>query len=118
MNFQEKFADATAELRARADSFAQATFANACTRAGAAAGKVRYIRKSLAVLSDAGRQLNQVARHHAHRFVKQNSPLVAAVRKDVSDLARTTFATLTNARKPRKAVRKAATSRKRARKAA
>jgi len=100
MNFQEKVIEASAQLRERT------------------AQRVEGFRKSLVVLNDASRQLNQVARVHASRFMKQNSPLVAAVRKDVSELARSTFATLTNARKPRKAVRKAATSRKRARKAA
>jgi len=124
MNFQEKIVDATADLRARAESLAQAAFDTARTRAGVAASKVRGFRKSLAVLNDAGRQLNQVARRHASRFVKQNSPLVAAVREDVSQLARATISSLSTrqrtkkARKP-SAVRKPATrSGKRAAKAA
>jgi hypothetical protein len=49
--------------------------------------------------------------------VKQNSPLVAAVRKDVSEIARSTFTTLTQRPTPKK-TRKPATARKRSAKAA
>ena len=124
MNFQEKIADATAELRACADSFAQAAFETARARAGAAASKVQGFRNSLAVLNDAGRQLNQVARRHARRFVKQNSPLVAAVREDVSQLARATISSLSTkqtskkTRKPSATRKTTAGSRKRAARAA
>ena len=118
MNFQEKMFEASAQLRERAAALADAALGSARERADLAARRVEGIRESLAVLNDAGRQLNKVARLHAGRFVKQNSPLVAAARKDVSELARTTFATLTGAPRAKKPVRKAATSRKRARKAA
>jgi hypothetical protein len=117
MNFQEKMFEATAQLRARAEAIAQAAFETTRTRADVAARRVDGLKKSIAVLNDAGRQFNQVARRHASRFVKQNSPLVAAVRKDVSQLARTTFATLTKAPVARKA-RKQAAARKRTAKAA
>ena len=118
MNFQEKMFEATAQLRERAAALAEAAMGDARQRADRAARRVEGLRKSLVVLNDAGRELNKVARRHAGRFVKQNSPLVAAVRKDVSDLARNTFATLTSARRTAKPVRKTATSRKRTRKAA
>ncbi len=122
MNFQEKVFEATAQLRARAEALAQAAIETTRGRADVAARRVDGLKKSFAVLNDAGRQFNQVARRHASRFVKQNSPLVAAVRKDVSELARSTFSTLTRrpaAKKGRKpAARRPVAARKRAAKAA
>ena len=118
MNFQEKVIGASALLRERAAALAEAAAGTARQRADRAAQRVEGFRKSLIVLNDAGRQLNKVARLHAGRFLKHNSPLIAAARKDVSDLARTTFTTLTSRDKPRKTVNKTATSRKRSRKAA
>ncbi|HET7812267.1 MAG TPA: hypothetical protein VFL16_16975 [Steroidobacteraceae bacterium] len=100
MNFQEKVFKATDRLRERA------------------ARRVEGLRQSLVVLNKAGRELNQVARLHAGRFVKQNSPLVSAARKDVAELARNTFATLTGTPTAKKPVRKTATTRNRRRKAA
>ena len=88
MNFQEKLLEASAGLR-----------------------------KSLTVLNGARLELRKVAGRHASRFVKQNSGLASEVRKDVSALARTTFASLSApaaARKPRRA----AAARKRPAKAA
>src|SRR4249920_3806229 len=117
MNFQEKMFEASAQLRSRAAALASAALDNARQRADVAARRVEGFRTSLVVLNDAGRQLNQVARQHASRFVKQNSPLVAAMRKDVSVLARSTFAALTRGGKPAKTVRKTASSRKRTRQA-
>jgi hypothetical protein len=113
MNFQEKLFEATAQLRTRAEALAQAAVDTTRSRADIAARRVDGLRKSLAVLNDAGRQFNQVARRHASRFVKQNSPLVAAVRKDVSQLARTTFTSLTQRAAVKKA-RKPAAARRRA----
>jgi len=117
MNFQEKVFEASAQLRARAEAIAQSAIDKARARAGVASKRVDGFKKSLAVLNDAGRQFNQVARRHASRFVKQNSPLVAAVRKDVSEIARSTFTTLTQRPTPKK-TRKPATARKRSAKAA
>lgn len=101
MNFQEKMFETTADLRARA------------------AKRVEVLKGSLAALTDAGRELNKVARRHATRFVKENSTLAVSAGKDVSALARSTFATLSKrAAAPQKA-RKTANARKRtARKAA
>src|SRR5262245_46839828 len=113
MNFQEKMFEASAQLRARAEAIAQSAIEKARARAGVAAKRVDGLKQSLAVLNDASRQFNQVARRHATRFVKQNSPLVAAVRKDVSELARSTFSTLTR-RPVAKKARKPAAARKRA----
>lgn len=117
MNLQEKFFEASAQLRARAEAIAQAAIETARTRASVAGKRVDGLKKSLAVLNTAGREFNQVARRHASRFVKQNSPLVAAVRKDFSQLARSTYSTLTRGPAVKKA-RKPATSRKRTAKAA
>jgi len=111
MNFQEKMFEASAQLRARAEAIAQSAIEKARTRAGVAAKRVDDLKKSLVVLNDARREFRQVARRHASRFVKQNSPLVAAVRKDVSQLARSTFTTLTQ-RPVAKKARKPAAARK------
>jgi hypothetical protein len=95
MNFQEKVFETTADLRARA------------------AKRVDVLKGSLAALTVAGREFNKVARHHAARFVKENSTLAVSAGKDVSALARSTYATLAKrAAAPQKA-RKAASARKR-----
>ncbi len=118
MNFQEKLLEASAELRARATAITSAALDLARNRATVAAGRVDVLKGSIATLSDAGRAFNKVAQRHATRFVKENSELALAAGKDVSALARTTYATLagrkaaTKARKPRasakRAVKKAA----------
>ncbi len=112
MNFQEKLLEASSELRTRAAALAASALERARSRATLAS-------KGISVLNVAGRELNKVARRHAVRFVKQNSTIAAAVRKDVSDLARTTYASLAPAPRtaPKKA-RRATTARKRATKAA
>lgn len=119
MNFQEKLFETSAEIRARAEALANQALTNARTRADAAAKRVEQrvgsLRGSFDVLSVAGRELNKVARRHAIQFVKQNATIAAQVRDDVSALARSTFSTLTQAPKAKKA-RKTASA-KRARKA-
>ncbi len=52
------------------------------------------LKGSFATLTVAGRELNKVARRHAARFVKENSTIAVDAGKDVSALARTTYATL------------------------
>ena len=89
MSFQEKLFETTADLRARASTIATEALATARARAEVAA-------KRLEVLTVAGREFNKVARRHVVRFVKENSTIAAAARKDVSALARSTFATLAN----------------------
>ena len=120
MNFQEKVLETTADLRARASELANAAVTTARTRAKFAAKRVDVLKGSFAALGIAGREFNKVARRHAARFVKENSTLAASAGKDVSALARTTFATLTQraaAAKP-KARKAPAAARKRVRKAA
>jgi hypothetical protein len=114
MNFQEKLFETSAELRERAQAFANSALATARTQADQAAKRVEQLRGSFAVLNTAGREFNEVARRHAIRFVKQNASLASEVRDDVTSLARSTFATLT--RKPAAKSRKAP-ARKRVRKA-
>jgi hypothetical protein len=114
MNFQEKLFETSAELRERAQAFANSALANARIQADQAAKRVEQLKGSLAVLNTAGREFNKVARRHAIRFVKQNATLASDVRDDVTALASSTFATLT--RKPSAKSRKAP-ARKRARKA-
>jgi hypothetical protein len=104
MNFQEKLLEASAELRARAAALA-------------ASSRVEELKKSIAVLNGARLELRKVAGQHARHFVKQNSALVLAVRKDVSELARSTFASLSKRPATRKA-RRAPAARKRSAKAA
>ena len=94
MNFQEKVLEATADLRSRAALLADEALKTARARAGIAAKRVEVLKGSLATLSVASREFNKVARRHAVRFVKENSTLAAAAGKDVSVLARTTFAAL------------------------
>ena len=116
MNFQEKLFESSAELRERAQAFANSAIASARIQADQAAKRVEKLKGSFNVLNSAGREFNKVARHHAIRFVKQNSTLASEVRDDVSALARSTFASLTA--KPAAAKARKAAPRKRARKAA
>ena len=110
MNLQEKLLEASAELRTRASALAAAALETARSRANLTSERI-------SVLNVAGRELNKVARRHAVRFVKQNSTFAAAVRKDVSDLARTTYASLAARTAPKK-TRRATAARKRSNKAA
>jgi hypothetical protein len=87
MNFQEKMFENTAQLRDRAAAFATMAIASASARAKAAAMHVQVLRGSLG-------EFNKVARRHAARFVKTNSSLAVDATKDVSALARATYATL------------------------
>jgi hypothetical protein len=116
MNLQEKVAEATSDLRTRALALANAALTQARARADVAAKRVGTLKLSLATLSTAGRELNKVARQHAVRFVKQNSAIALDAGKDVSALARSTFAKLGESPKARskRATRPARSTRKRA----
>jgi len=116
MNFQEKVFEATADLRTRALALANAALTQARARADVAAKRVETLKGSLATLSTARRELRKVARQHAARFVKQNSAIAVEAGKDVSALARTTFATLSGApkAKAKRATRTTRVTRKRA----
>jgi hypothetical protein len=118
MNFQEKMFDATSDLRARAGEFATAVLARAKFRAGVAAKRVKALQGSLETLSGVSREFNKVARTHSRRFVKENSALALDAGKDVSKLARATFATLLRKAPVTKARKARTSSRKRAAKAA
>ena len=106
MNFQEKLLEASAELRARAAALAASARETARNRT-----------KLISVLDGARREFGKVARRHAGQFVKQNSTIAAAVRKDVSELARSTYASLSTRPAARK-TRRAPAARKRSAKAA
>jgi hypothetical protein len=116
MNFQEKLLEASAELRTRAAALAASTVEIARSRAKLHT-RVEDLKKSISVLNGARLELRKVAGRHASHFVKQNSTLVSAVRKDVTDLARSTFASLSKRPVARKA-RRAPVARKRSVKAA
>jgi hypothetical protein len=94
MNLQEKMFETTAELRTRAAALATEAISRARVRAQLAAKRVESLKGSISALTVAGRELNKVARRHAVRFVKENSSLAADAGKDVSALARSTYATL------------------------
>jgi len=106
MNFQEKLLEASAELRTRAAALA-----------ASAQKTVRNRGQLISVLDGARREFGRVARRHAGQFVKQNSTIASAVRKDVSDLARSTYASLSSRPLVKKA-RRAPAARKRSTKAA
>lgn len=114
MNFQEKMFETTSDLRSRAAAIAQVAVANARARAETAAKRVQGLKGSLAALTVAGREFNKVARRHAVRFVKENSSIALEAGKDVSALARTTYATLSKRVTAKPKARKAAVKRKRA----
>ena len=94
MNFQEKLFESTADLRARAAALSNVVVTTARARAQVAAKRVDALKRSFGTLTVAGRELNKVARRHAIRFVKENSTIAVEAGKDVSALARTTYATL------------------------
>ena len=92
MNFQEKVFETTADFRAQA------------------AKRVETLKGSLAALKVAGVEFNKVARRHVTRCVKENSVIAAEAGKEVSALARATYAQLAN--KPAAPARKARKTRK------
>lgn len=116
MNLKEKVMEASANLRERAAVFVEATAKATRAQTDAAAGQMAALRKSLVVLDAARLELNKLARRHASRIVKQNSPLFSAVRRDVSELAHSTYQTLSAGNSPK--TRRPRPVRKRARKAA
>ena len=115
MNFQEKMAEASSQLRSRLSALATSAIDAARSR-GKLESRVADLKKSFVVLNGARRQLRKVAGRHASHFVKQNATLVSAVRKDVSAVARSTYASLSA--RPAKKARRAPVARKRSAKAA
>jgi hypothetical protein len=103
MNFQSKLIEKTAEIRERALAIAKLASQEARTRATQAADRLDGLKRPLATLQLAGRELNKVARRHVSKFVSENSAIARAAGKDVSQLAQTAFAEL---RKPATTVRK------------
>ncbi len=117
MNFQEKVFEVASDLRVRSLALAQAALEAGRARAQDAARRAAVLQGSLGVLGTSGRELNKVVRRHAVRFVKENSTIVRAASKDVSAIARDTYASFTKsgAKKQAAPTRKSASSRKRAR---
>jgi hypothetical protein len=111
MNFQEKVFDATVDLRSRAAELADEALKTARAQAGIAAKHVEVLKGSLMTLTVASREFNKVARRHAARFLKDNSTLAVAAGKDVSALARSTFASLAKRPVAKKARKPAARKR-------
>jgi hypothetical protein len=106
MNFQEKLSETAAEVRVRAASAATAAFHTAREGATLAARRAQALKKSLAVLKGAGKELKQVAGRHVGRFVSENRAIAADAGRDLGTLARSTYASFatrgTKARAPRK----------------
>jgi hypothetical protein len=117
MNFQEKVIEMASDLRTRSLALAQAAIQAGRVRAQDATRRAAVLQGSLDLLGTSGRELNKVVRRHAVRFVKENSTIVRAASKDVSEIARDTYASFTKsgAKKQAAPTRKSATSRKRAR---
>jgi hypothetical protein len=114
MNFQEKIAETSSDLRARATRLASAALDVARARADIAAKRVDILKTSFAALSLAGRELNKVARRHGSRFVKENSAIAVAASKDLGAFARTTYASLAGRKATTKPRKRATATRKRA----
>jgi hypothetical protein len=117
MNLQEKVFEVASDLRARSLALAQAAIEAGRIRAQEAARRAVILQGSLDTLGVSGRELNKVVRRHAARFVKENSTIVRAATKDVSAIARDTYASFakSGAKKQAAPTRKSASSRKRAR---
>ncbi|HEY6123754.1 MAG TPA: hypothetical protein VIV63_03820 [Steroidobacteraceae bacterium] len=114
MNFQERMLEATAQLRARTAALATVAVTTARTQAQVAAKRVGGLKGSLTALKTVGRELNKVARLHGTRFVKENSAIAVGAGKDLSALARTTYAALAKRPAAARKTRKAPAARKRA----
>ena len=114
MNFQDQIIESTADLRARAAAFAGSAVNRA--RAVLSSQRVDSVKASLTALQRAGRELNQVARRHVSRFVKENSVIARDAGKEVTALARSTYSSLAKqaASPARKSARKTTAARKRA----
>lgn len=114
MNFQERLIEVSADLRARAAALTTAALDLARSSPVMTPQRIDALKASFGTLSVAGRELNKVTRRHASRFVKENSAIVVAAGKDVSALARSTYASLARAKAPATKARKSRASRKRA----
>jgi len=106
MNLQER-------IVTRATAFTTAALDIARARAGVASKRVDLLKDSFTTLSVASRALNEVARRHASRFVKENSAIAVAAGKDFGALARSTYATLSGRKAPAKSRKARASTRKR-----
>ncbi len=115
MNFQDRLIEASSDLRTRAAALTTAALDVARSRADVAAKRVGQLKSSFATLSVARRELNKVAQRHASRFVKDNAAIAVAAGKDLSAVARSTYASLSGRKMPAKSRKtRAAATRKRA----
>lgn len=117
MNLQSKVIETTKDLRARVSTLTGTAVEVARARATETVNRAAELKGTLATLRSAGGELNKVARRHVSRLVEQNSSIVVAAGKDLSALARATYAQLANSEAPIRKSRKPAV-RKRSRKAA
>jgi hypothetical protein len=95
MSFQTNLLETTAALRSRASDLAATGSAAARARANTAVKSAQRFKGAFDVLAGAGREITQIARRHAARFVRENATMAGDARTDVSTLARRTFSALT-----------------------
>jgi hypothetical protein len=94
MNFQEKLIESAGDIRARAATLAAGALETARESATLAARRARGLRGSLALLRSAGLELGDVARRHVGRLVSENRAIAIEAGRDLTALARSTYATL------------------------
>jgi hypothetical protein len=95
MSFQTNLLESTAALRSRASDLAATGAAAARARANTAVKSAQRFKGAFDVLTGAGREISQIARRHAVRFVRDNATIAGDARTEVSTLARRTFSALT-----------------------
>ena len=113
MNFQDKTVETVADFGAGVRIAATRAVRLARAQAAQVTRGFDRLQPSLQALQSAGLELNQVARRHLSRFVKENVVIAQEAGSDVAALARSTYARLKSPA-PRDD-RKSQTTRKRAR---
>lgn len=116
MKYQDEFFNLRNQLRENLQARAKAAIDGARSRFSEAEQRVQRLKQSLAVVTEAGQELGKITGRHARHFARQNAPLLAAVGKDLSVLARSTLSKVQHGSPARRARKTPAT--RRARKAA
>jgi len=117
MKYQDEFFNLRNQLRENLQARAKAAIDGARSRLSEAEQRVQRLKQSLAVVTEAGQELGKITGRHARHFARQNAPLLAAVGKDLSVLARSTLAKVQHGSPAGRRARKTPATR-RARKAA
>jgi hypothetical protein len=96
MNFQEKLIESAGDIRARAATLAAGAVEAARENVTLAAQRARDLRGSLTLIRSAGLELGGVARRHVSRLVSENRAIAIEAGRDLTALARSTYAMLAN----------------------